>query len=332
VRIYEIVYALTHHRYHANQCVQTRFRPLPPPPVARAFSCAHGVLCLATPHRERDPTAAGRNQAAVPRRDPVAAASPDQVAGMFESKPPLPGSGGGAPGTGVAAHIHAHRRWAAPLLASVLLSSLLISASLFFSSSRALFLSFSPFPSAASAEPLFVEAKLRQQMRDEERPPRPPVPRIAYLISGSVGDGKVLRRTLRALYHPANRYVVHLDLEAPATERAELAVALRADPVYSRFGNVKVVTRANLVTYRGPTMVTNTLHAAAILLREGGDWDWFINLSASDYPLVTQDGKHRCDLLHPQFRVRIDRSKARASIQISRCHGHNLSMPACRSA
>jgi beta-glucuronosyltransferase len=81
--------------------------------------------------------------------------------------------------------------------------------------------------------------------------------------------------------------VVHLDLEAPATERAELATALHADPVYSWFGNVKVITRANLVTYWGPTVVANTLHAAAILLREGGNWDWFINLSASDYPLVT---------------------------------------------
>ncbi|RIA04080.1 hypothetical protein BRARA_K01722, partial [Brassica rapa] len=36
-----------------------------------------------------------------------------------------------------------------------------------------------------------------------------------------------------------------------------------------------------------------TLHAAAILLREGAEWDWFINLSSSDYPLMTQD-----DLLH----------------------------------
>ncbi|XAR51785.1 hypothetical protein NMG60_11006519 [Bertholletia excelsa] len=54
-----------------------------------------------------------------------------------------------------------------------------------------------------------------------------------------------------------------------------------------------MITKANLVTYRGPTMVTNTLHAAAILLKQGGEWDWFINLSASDYPLVTQD-----DLLH----------------------------------
>ena len=42
-------------------------------------------------------------------------------------------------------------------------------------------------------------------------------------------------------------------------------------------------------------MVTTTLHAAAAFLwgeghGRGADWDWFINLSASDYPLVTQDG------------------------------------------
>ncbi|KAL2927685.1 Beta-glucuronosyltransferase GlcAT14A [Bienertia sinuspersici] len=37
-------------------------------------------------------------------------------------------------------------------------------------------------------------------------------------------------------------------------------------------------------------MVSNTLHAMAILMKEGGNWDWFINLSSSDYPLVTQDG------------------------------------------
>ncbi|ONK81036.1 uncharacterized protein A4U43_C01F24550 [Asparagus officinalis] len=72
-------------------------------------------------------------------------------------------------------------------------------------------------------------------------------------------------------------------------ERLEVAVEIRADPTYKRFGNVRVVKKANLVTYRGPTMVANTLHAAAILIKEGGDWDWFINLSASDYPLVTQD-------------------------------------------
>ncbi|CAL9182895.1 unnamed protein product [Musa hybrid cultivar] len=193
------------------------------------------------------------------------------------------------------------RKWVVPLLASFFLSSLVISAFVFSSSSSSsafasaslsrqalLLLSFSQI-STAGGEPLFVESKLHHP------PPTPaaasdrPVRRLAYLISGSAGDGGSLRRTLRALYHPANQYVLHLDLEAPAAERLELATAVRDDPVCARFGNVRVVARANLVTYRGPTMVANTLHAASILLKEGGDWDWFINLSASDYPLVTQD-------------------------------------------
>lgn len=103
----------------------------------------------------------------------------------------------------------------------------------------------------------------------------------------------MLKRTLQALYHPQNRYVVHLDLESSPEERLDLHSFVKNHPVFSAIGNVKMITKANLITYRGPTMVANTLHAAAILLREGGDWDWFINLSASDYPLVTQD-----DLLH----------------------------------
>lgn len=136
--------------------------------------------------------------------------------------------------------------------------------------------------------PHFVESKLEVSETSKDS-----VPRLAYLISGSMGDGESLKRTLKALYHPRNQYAVHLDLEAPAEERMDLASFVRNEPMFREVGNVRMVLRANLVTYRGPTMVTNTLHAAAILLKEGGDWDWFINLSASDYPLVTQD-----DLLH----------------------------------
>lgn len=108
-----------------------------------------------------------------------------------------------------------------------------------------------------------------------------------------MGDGESLKRTLKALYHPRNRYAVHLDLEASVQERLDLANFVRNEPLFVKFGNVRMVVKANLVTYRGPTMVTNTLHAAAILLKEGEDWDWFINLSASDYPLVTQDGNYQ---------------------------------------
>ncbi|KAF4356146.1 hypothetical protein F8388_012296 [Cannabis sativa] len=39
----------------------------------------------------------------------------------------------------------------------------------------------------------------------------------------------------------------------------------------------------------GPTMLSTTVHAMSILL-EISKWDWFINLNASDYPLVSQGG------------------------------------------
>ncbi|KAK8973559.1 hypothetical protein V6N11_030749 [Hibiscus sabdariffa] len=123
-------------------------------------------------------------------------------------------------------------------------------------------------------------------------PPPPPglaLPRFAYLVSGSKGDMEKLWRTLHALYHPRNEYVVHLDLEAPLEERTALASRIDNHTIFSKVGNVYMITKANMVTYRGPTMVANTLHACAILLKRNKDWDWFINLSASDYPLVTQD-------------------------------------------
>ncbi|MED6125046.1 hypothetical protein PIB30_064741 [Stylosanthes scabra] len=115
------------------------------------------------------------------------------------------------------------------------------------------------------------------------------IPRFAYLISGSKGDLDKLWRTLFALYHPLNQYVLHLDLESPLEERLELAKRVESQPIFNEVGNVFVIQKSNMVTYRGPTMVANTLHACAILLKRSKDWDWFINLSASDYPLVTQD-------------------------------------------
>ncbi|KAL8208743.1 hypothetical protein R6Q57_008155 [Mikania cordata] len=180
------------------------------------------------------------------------------------------------------------KTWFLPLILSLLTSSILIAFSLFFTSSSN---PFHQIPSKSKTQqiPVFVESKLNISPTK----PASTIPKLAYLISGSSGDVESLKRTLKALYHPLNQYVVHLDLESPAEERLELVDFVNNEPVFREVGNVRLVGRSNLVTYRGPTMVTNTLHAAAILLKDGGDWDWFINLSASDYPLVTQD-----DLLH----------------------------------
>lgn len=179
------------------------------------------------------------------------------------------------------------RKWILPLALGLAVSILLLL-------SLTLTTPLSLLPSFLTRSPVFVESKLHVIPTGTTTPPPPPLPpRLAYLVSGSVGDADSLKRTLAALYHPHNAYVVHLDLEAPEAERDALRDWVGAHPVFSAVGNVRMITRANLVTYRGPTMVSNTLHAAAVLLREAGYWDWFINLSASDYPLVTQD-----DLLH----------------------------------
>ncbi|XP_006351978.1 beta-glucuronosyltransferase GlcAT14B-like [Solanum tuberosum] len=173
-------------------------------------------------------------------------------------------------------------KWMVPLAFALLISFFLI---IFTLSTK------TPFQKSSikAKVPIFVESKLHIPSTR----PISTIPKLAYLISGSSGDGESIKRTLKALYHPLNQYVVHLDLEAPADERLELVNFVKREPLFVEVGNVRVVVRSNLVTYRGPTMVSNTLHAAAILLKEGGEWDWFINLSASDYPLVTQD-----DLLH----------------------------------
>jgi hypothetical protein len=178
------------------------------------------------------------------------------------------------------------RKWLSPLLASTMISIVLLlvaTLSLGYRGHR-------PVIAVNTARDANQPQNV-QQITDEGPMaglPRPP--KFAYLISGTLGDGLQMQRLVQALYHPHNYYLLHLDLEAPEQERLDLARFVKNEPVFQEVNNVFVVGKANLVTYKGPTMIAATLHGAAILLRKAKDWDWFINLSASDYPLVTQDG------------------------------------------
>ncbi|XP_077254066.1 beta-glucuronosyltransferase GlcAT14B-like isoform X2 [Tasmannia lanceolata] len=189
------------------------------------------------------------------------------------------------------------RRWFLPFLASLLVSFTLFLAAAFglFSSSYggdSLSFDFASFSRMEDSSPYFVESDLKKSF-NQPKVSEVEAPRIAYLISGTKGDSPRMRRALQALYHPRNQYILHLDLEAPPRERIDLTMFVKGDPTFHEVQNVRVMAQANLVTYKGPTMIACTLQAIAILLKEGLLWDWFINLSASDYPLVTQD-----DLLH----------------------------------
>ncbi|OIV94742.1 hypothetical protein TanjilG_28270 [Lupinus angustifolius] len=126
-------------------------------------------------------------------------------------------------------------------------------------------------------------------------------PSFAYFISGGDKDKDRILRLLLAIYHPRNRYLLHLGRDAKDEERQALVTSVRSVPAIRAFGNVDVVGKADWVTYLGSSNVAITLRAAAIMLRLDGGWNWFITLSARDYPLITQD-----DLAHVFSSVRRD--------------------------
>ncbi|KAK9051979.1 hypothetical protein SSX86_028607 [Deinandra increscens subsp. villosa] len=180
------------------------------------------------------------------------------------------------------------RRWVIPFIVSLVVWITLISAAVlgFYSSSSSYN---QDLVKSDNSGGYFVEMNIENPSEF----PKEKAPRLAYLISGTKGDSKRMMRTLQAVYHPRNQYILHMDLEAPPRERLELTMAVKNDQTFAEVENVRVMAQSNLVTYKGPTMIATTLQAIAILLKESLNWDWFINLSASDYPLVTQD-----DLLH----------------------------------
>lgn len=126
-------------------------------------------------------------------------------------------------------------------------------------------------------------------------------PAFGYFIFGGGGDKERMFRLLLAVYHPRNRYLLHLAMDASREDREWLAAKVIAVPAIRQFGNVDIVGQPLWITYLGSTHLAATLRAASILLKVGGGWDWFITLSALDYPLMTQD-----DLSHVFFSLRRD--------------------------
>ncbi|KAM3301779.1 beta-glucuronosyltransferase GlcAT14A [Capsicum chacoense] len=192
--------------------------------------------------------------------------------------------------------VYGDRHWKIPFFVSLLVSITLFTATIFglYSSSYGrdqVQLDMVSFARPVESDGYFVESDFKSFQSNGFSKNEPP--RFAYLISGTKGDSHRMMRTLQAVYHPRNQYILHMDLEAPPKERLNLTMSVKNDPTFRKVENVRVMSQSNLVTYKGPTMFACTLQAISILLKESSKWDWFINLSASDYPLMTQD-----DLLH----------------------------------
>ncbi|RVX13569.1 Beta-glucuronosyltransferase GlcAT14C [Vitis vinifera] len=129
-----------------------------------------------------------------------------------------------------------------------------------------------PLPLCSHLPPLLTPSATAPHHHPNPPPPlpfQPPPtsPKLAYFISGTHGDSPRLLRLL-----------------GPSTTPTTIFAAAE---------NVNVVGSADAVNLDGSTPIASLLRGAAILLRYCSDWDWFVNLEASDYPLISQD-----DLLH----------------------------------
>ncbi|KAK3040740.1 hypothetical protein RJ639_029262 [Escallonia herrerae] len=176
----------------------------------------------------------------------------------------------------------AEKKWLFTLFSAAFVSALLFLSSISGFSASYAFASHKPFPSTVH--------------RGAGYPPA-----FAYYISGGGGDGERIFRLLLAVYHPRNRYVLQVRTDGSDEERRRLADLVKSVPAIRAFGNVDVVGKPDPATYMGSTSIAHVLHAAAILLKVDGGWDWFFSLSASDYPLLSQD-----DLSHVFSSVKRD--------------------------
>ncbi|CAK9144758.1 unnamed protein product [Ilex paraguariensis] len=165
----------------------------------------------------------------------------------------------------------AEKKWLFTLFSAIFISFMLFLSSISgFSASYHYFTSYKPYTSTVRHGPGYP-------------------PAFAYLITGGNGHKDRMFRLLLSIYHPRNRYLLHIGADGSDDERRKLMALIRSVPVITAFGNVDVVGRPDPVTYMGSTNIAAVLRAAAILLKVDSGWDWFITLSALDYPLVTQD-------------------------------------------
>jgi len=103
---------------------------------------------------------------------------------------------------------------------------------------------------------------------------------IAYLILVHRYPGQ-FKRLFKAIYHPANYYLVHVD------KRAGVGLQTEIQDFLSSFANASLL-KSQSILWGGYSMVDAELRGIEELLKISSEWEFFINLSAQDFPLKSQ--------------------------------------------
>ena len=130
------------------------------------------------------------------------------------------------------------------------------------------------------------------KLKEEEESNEDLEANLAFFIQISPSTINHLPRLLSKIYHEKNVYAIHLDLKISDEQRKNVLNKLYKITEYKR--NVHIM-ESELITYRGVSMLLNTINAIRLLLDVDKKWDYFINISGSDYPLI--DAKSQRKLL-----------------------------------
>lgn len=109
---------------------------------------------------------------------------------------------------------------------------------------------------------------------------------IAYFLQIAESTIPLLPRLLNVLYHERNVYAIHFDLKIASETRNEAIRKIKSSKLYKNATSNIIIMPSELITYRGISMLLNTISAMNILLQHDIQWDYFINLSGADYPLL----------------------------------------------
>ncbi|XP_048870654.1 xylosyltransferase 1-like isoform X3 [Brienomyrus brachyistius] len=132
--------------------------------------------------------------------------------------------------------------------------------------------------------PLEGKANVNVHWEDESWEGAPPNPvRIAFMLVIHGRAARQFQRLFKAIYHTAHFYYVHVDERSSYLHRQVVAL-LRQYP------NVRVTPWRMSTIWGGASLLTMYLRSMKDLLAMSDwSWDFFINLSAADYPIRTND-------------------------------------------
>ncbi|XP_056609958.1 xylosyltransferase 1 [Triplophysa dalaica] len=132
--------------------------------------------------------------------------------------------------------------------------------------------------------PLEGKVNMNVQWEEDSMETVPAVPvRIAFILVVHGRASRQVQRLFKAIYHTSHFYYIHVDQRSNYLHRQMVALA-------DQYPNVRVTPWRMSTIWGGASLLTMYLQCMKDLLAmRDWPWDFFINLSAADYPIRTND-------------------------------------------